>query len=44
MSFPLLLTRRFGNAMAVNTWNTYNWKATLAKAGVIPARLRCAKE
>lgn len=36
--FALLLTTRFGNAVAVNTWNTYTWKPALAKAGVIPAK------
>ncbi|MFE6099508.1 tyrosine-type recombinase/integrase [Streptomyces laurentii] len=36
--FSLLLTTRFGNAVAVNTWNTYTWKPALAKAGVIPPR------
>lgn len=35
--FSLLLTTRFGNAVAVNTWNTYTWKPALAKAAVIPA-------
>ncbi|MER5756484.1 hypothetical protein [Streptomyces sp. NPDC002088] len=24
--FSLLLTTRLGNAVAVNTWNTYTWK------------------
>ncbi|MET8079181.1 hypothetical protein [Streptomyces sp. NPDC005303] len=33
--FSLLLTTRFGNAGAVNTWNTYTWKPALAKAGII---------
>ncbi len=33
--FSLLLATRFGNATAVNTWNTYTWKPALAKAGVI---------
>jgi len=33
--FSLLLTTRFGNAKAVNTWNTYTWKPALAKAGII---------
>lgn len=39
----LLLTTRFGNAVAVNTWNTYTWKPALAKAGVIPPRAAGAK-
>lgn len=30
--FALLLTTRFGNAVAVNTWNTYTWKPALAEA------------
>ncbi|MEU3707966.1 tyrosine-type recombinase/integrase [Streptomyces anulatus] len=38
-----LLTARFGNAVAVNTWNTYTWKPALAKAGVIPPRAEGAK-
>lgn len=41
--FPLLLTSRFGNAVAVNTWNTYVWKPALAKAGVIPPQAEGAK-
>ncbi|WP_326809300.1 MULTISPECIES: tyrosine-type recombinase/integrase [unclassified Streptomyces] len=36
--FALLLTTRYGNAIAVNTWNTYTWKPALAKAGIIPAK------
>ncbi len=36
--FSLLLTTRFGNAVAVNTWNTCTWKPALAKAGT--SRLR----
>ncbi|GGX49570.1 tyrosine-type recombinase/integrase [Streptomyces noursei] len=39
----LLLTTRFGNAVAVNTWNTYTWKPALAKAGIIPPRPKEAK-
>ncbi|MFJ8886604.1 tyrosine-type recombinase/integrase [Streptomyces sp. NPDC102402] len=39
----LLLTTRFGNAVAVNTWNTYTWKPALAQAGVIPPRAEGAK-
>ncbi|MGA5138383.1 tyrosine-type recombinase/integrase [Streptomyces azureus] len=42
--FSLLLTTRFGNAIAVNTWNTYTWKPALAKAGVIPPRVKGAKD
>ncbi|UUU25961.1 hypothetical protein [Streptomyces sp. DSM 40750] len=42
--FSLLLTTRFGNAIAVNTWNTYSWKPALAKAGVIPPRDDGAKD
>jgi hypothetical protein len=41
--FSLLLTTRFGNAVAVNTWNTYTWKPALAKAGVMPPRSEGAK-
>ncbi|MGW1466602.1 tyrosine-type recombinase/integrase [Streptomyces sp. NPDC002308] len=41
--FSLLLTTSFGNAVAVNTWNTYTWKPALAKAGVIPPRAEGAK-
>ncbi|MEE1765358.1 site-specific integrase [Streptomyces sp. SP18BB07] len=41
--FSLLLTTRFGNAIAVNTWNTYTWKPALAEAGVIPPRAEGAK-
>lgn len=36
--FSLLLTTRLGNAVAVNTWNTYTWKPALAEAGIIPPR------
>ncbi|MBQ1098029.1 site-specific integrase [Streptomyces sp. b94] len=42
--FSLLLTTRFGNAIAVNTWNTYTWKPALAKAGIIPPRSKEAKK
>ncbi|WP_199824997.1 tyrosine-type recombinase/integrase [Streptomyces maremycinicus] len=42
--FSLLLTTRYGNAVAVNTWNTYTWKPTLAKAGIIPPRAKGAKD
>ena len=35
--FSLLLTARFGNAVAVNT---YTWKPAPAKAGIIPPRAR----
>lgn len=41
--FSLLLTTRFGNAIAVNTWNTYTWKPALAEAGIIPPRAERAK-
>ncbi|UKY48504.1 tyrosine-type recombinase/integrase [Streptomyces inhibens] len=41
--FSLVLATRFGNAVAVNTWNTYTWKPALAKAGVIPPRPKGAK-
>ncbi|WP_248003226.1 tyrosine-type recombinase/integrase [Streptomyces mirabilis] len=41
--FALLLTTRFGNAIAVNTWNTYTWKPASAKAGIIPPRAEGAK-
>ncbi|WP_369266481.1 tyrosine-type recombinase/integrase [Streptomyces harbinensis] len=39
----LLLTTRFGNPIAVNTWNTYTWKPALAKAGIIPPKADGAK-
>ncbi|MEW2386758.1 site-specific integrase [Streptomyces venezuelae] len=42
--FSLLLTTRFGNAVAVNTWNTYTWKPALAKTGIIPPRAVGAKQ
>lgn len=42
--FSLLLTMRFGNAVAVNTWNTHTWKPAPAKAGIIPPRARGAKQ
>ncbi|MFI0742923.1 tyrosine-type recombinase/integrase [Streptomyces sp. NPDC021100] len=42
--YSLLLTTRFGNAVAVNTWNTYTWKPALAKAGIIPPRPKEAKQ
>ena len=42
--FSLLLSTRFGNAIAVNTWNTYTWKPALAKAGIIPPRFKEAKK
>ncbi|MEU1892059.1 tyrosine-type recombinase/integrase [Streptomyces pristinaespiralis] len=41
--FSLLLTTRFGNAVAVNTGNTCTWKPALAQAGVIPPRAEGAK-
>lgn len=40
---PPILTTRFGNAVAVNTWDTYSWKPALAAACVIPARAQGAK-
>ncbi len=42
--YPLLLTTRYGNAIAVNTWNTYTWKPALAKAGVIRPQAEGAKQ
>ncbi|MEU6117414.1 hypothetical protein ABZ840_23080 [Streptomyces sp. NPDC047117] len=33
--FRILLTSCYGDAVAVNTWNTYTWKSALAKAGII---------
>ncbi|MGN5380814.1 tyrosine-type recombinase/integrase [Streptomyces lasalocidi] len=42
--FSLLIATRFGNAIAVNTWNTYTWKPALAKAGIIPPRPKAAKK
>jgi integrase len=41
--FSLLLTTRFGNAVAVNTWNTYTWKPALAEADIIPPRAKGTK-
>ncbi|MFJ4859012.1 tyrosine-type recombinase/integrase [Streptomyces sp. NPDC088730] len=41
--FSPLLTTRFGDAIAVNTWNTHTWKPALAQAGVIPPRAEGAK-
>lgn len=41
--YSLLLTTRYGNAIAVNTWNTYTWKPALARAGVIPPLEKGAK-
>lgn len=38
-----MLTTRSGNAIAVNTWNTYTWKPALAEAGIIPPRAEGAK-
>jgi integrase len=37
-TFSLVLTTRFGNAVAVNAWNTYTWKPALAEVGIIPPR------
>ncbi|MFI8306998.1 tyrosine-type recombinase/integrase [Streptomyces sp. NPDC085927] len=42
--FSLVLTTRFSNAIAVNTWNTYTWKPALAEAGIIPLRAKDAKQ
>lgn len=36
--YSLVLTTRFGNAIAVVGWNTDTWKPALAEAGVIPPR------
>ncbi|MGJ5879448.1 tyrosine-type recombinase/integrase [Streptomyces griseiscabiei] len=36
--YSLMLTTRFGNAIAVVGWNTNTWKPAPAKAGVIPPR------
>jgi integrase len=41
--FSLLLTTLFGNAVAVNTWNTYTWRPALAEAGIIPPPDKGAK-
>ncbi|MFJ2420270.1 tyrosine-type recombinase/integrase [Streptomyces brevispora] len=41
--FSLLLTTRFSNAVAVNTWNTCTWKPALGKAGVIAPPAEGAK-
>ncbi|MEU8678140.1 site-specific integrase [Streptomyces sp. NPDC048560] len=41
--FSLLLTTSRGNAIAVNTYNTYMWKPALARVGVIPPQLEGAK-
>lgn len=41
--FSLLLTTRFGNALAVNTWTPPPGKPALAKAGVIPPRAEGSK-
>ncbi|MGJ3559033.1 hypothetical protein ACR6C2_08715 [Streptomyces sp. INA 01156] len=38
-----MLTTRFSNAIAVNTWNTHTWKPALAEAGIIPPRAKNAK-
>jgi integrase len=42
--YSLLLTTRYGDAIAVNTWNTYTWKPALAKAGVIQPPAEGAKQ
>lgn len=36
--YSLLLTTRFGNAIAVVAWNTNTWKPAPAVAGIIPPR------
>lgn len=41
--YPLVLTTRYGNAIAVVGWNTNTWKPALAEAGVIPPRPAGAK-
>lgn len=41
--YSLLLTTRFGNAIAVVGWNTNTWKPALAEAGIIPPRPKGAK-
>ncbi|SFG69287.1 hypothetical protein SAMN02787118_12644 [Streptomyces mirabilis] len=41
--FSPLLTTRFGNAVAVNTWNTYTWRPAPAKVSLIPPRPKGAK-
>ncbi|MFF4912588.1 hypothetical protein ACFY2U_06375, partial [Streptomyces tendae] len=41
--FGLVLTTKYGNAIAANTWNTEIWKPALARAGVIPPRVKGAK-
>ncbi|MET8879742.1 tyrosine-type recombinase/integrase [Streptomyces rubiginosohelvolus] len=42
-TFGLVLTTKYGNAIAANTWNTEIWKPALARAGVIPPRAKGAK-
>ncbi|KPI19296.1 integrase family protein [Actinobacteria bacterium OK006] len=36
--FSLLLATGLGNAVAVNTWNTYTWEPAPAEADIIPPR------
>lgn len=43
-SAPCCSPLGFGNAVALNTWNTYTWKPALAKAGVIRPRAEGAKQ
>lgn len=42
-SVVFVLTTKYGNAVAANTWNTEIWKPALARAGVIPPRVKGAK-
>lgn len=42
-SSPCRSPRASGNAVAVDTWNTYTSKPALAKAGVVPPRAEGAK-
>ncbi|MFE3138080.1 hypothetical protein [Streptomyces scopuliridis] len=41
--FSLALTTKYGKAIAANTWNPEIWKPALARAGVIPPRVKGAK-
>ncbi|MFJ1558953.1 hypothetical protein [Streptomyces mirabilis] len=36
--FSLLLATGLGNAVAVNTWNTYTWEPAPTEADIIPPR------
>lgn len=40
--FGLVLTTKYVNAIAANTWSTEIWKPALARAGVIPPRVKGA--